>query len=59
MLPQELANQSVRIKEEQLRREEEKVIPYLFLVANEVGVLMVHIVPLFSFGKSSYVCRER
>jgi cell division control protein 11 len=26
ILPQELANQSVRIKEEQLRREEEKVI---------------------------------
>jgi len=28
MLPQELASQGVRIKEEQLRREEEKVISY-------------------------------
>lgn len=28
LLPEELANQGVRLKEEQLRREEEKVIVY-------------------------------
>jgi len=28
LLPEELANQGVRLKEEQLRREEEKVILY-------------------------------
>jgi cell division control protein 11 len=29
ILPEDLANQSVRLKEEQLRREEEKVCSYL------------------------------
>lgn len=39
ILPEELASQSVRLKEEQLRREEEKVCKYFINLNNSDNIL--------------------
>lgn len=52
LLPEELANQGVRLKEEQLRREEEKVIVYTVKVCGWLTVVG-------SFARRNCGCRGR